>query len=104
MLWLTIGIAVDLSKEKLAALVGMKARLWNFMPSHDHLVIRFVDRNSAELFLVLSGCEELAAPVFWEVQDPQYAAVSDDLFSFTDNRVRIVCRDAVLQQRYVRPK
>jgi hypothetical protein len=92
-----------ISQEQVEKLVGMKARLWDFMPSHDHLVIRLVDKSDAEQFLVLSGCEEISAPVFWYVQAPRFASTGGKFFEFLDNRVRIVCQDSSLQSSYTRP-
>jgi len=93
-----------LSKEQVENLTGMKARLWDFMSSHDHLVIRLVDKDATERFLVLSGCDEISAPVFWHVQTPRYTPAGGAFFEFTDTRVRIVCQDSSLQDTYVRPK
>jgi hypothetical protein len=92
-----------LSREQIQRLSGMKARLWDFMPSHDRLVIMLMSKDAEEQFLVLSGCDEICAPVFWHVQAPRFVPASGAFFEFVDTNVRISCQDASLQETYSRP-
>ena len=73
-----------LSAEQVQRLVGMKARLWDFMPSHDHLAIKLTGSNDAEEFLVLSGCEDISAPVFWHVKTPRLKSMTGTFLEFLD--------------------
>jgi hypothetical protein len=93
-----------LTSEDLQQLVGARARLWDFMPSHDHTVIKLLDERSKARFLVLSGCNEITAPVSWVVQSPQFVRMPDRFFEFCDNSVRIICQDASLHDTYSRPR
>jgi hypothetical protein len=90
-----------LSTEQIQRLVGMNARLWDFMPSHDHLVIKCT-KNAEELFLVLSGCNEIDTPVFWNVEAPRVSPIDGGFFEFVDSNVRITFQDAAIQDAYSR--
>jgi len=90
----------ELSQDQLNQFVGMKARLWHFMASHDHLAIRLTDGNDLNQYLVLSGCEEISAPVFWRVTQPRLVSDDKGLLEFLDQRVRIVCQDVSIHAEY----
>src|SRR5262249_30533924 len=62
---------MGLTEINFTTFVGGRARLWDFSPSHDHLVIKLTAADGSEKFLVLSGCEELMLPVFWPIVKPQ---------------------------------
>jgi len=89
------------SREDIEMLVGMKARLWDFMPSHDHLAIR-LSRGDDTQYLVLSGCNELSTPVFWQIADPSILPLRDGMFELRDAGVRITFQDSALQSTYSR--
>src|SRR5262245_3460970 len=70
---------------------------------HDHLVVKLTAPDVVEMFLVLSGCEELMLPVFWKVIKPELVAAHPPFVDFVDERVRIRCQDASLHSQYSRP-
>lgn len=92
-----MGIPIDLTR-----FVGGRARLWDFSPSHDRLVVKLVAPDETEAFLVLSGCDDLSIPVFWPVTKPKVVAVEDPFVEFVDDRVRIRCEELGLQSTYTR--
>jgi len=53
-----------IAQSDLTKFIGGRARLWDFSPSHDHLVVKLIAPDKSEMFLVLSGCDERMLPVF----------------------------------------
>jgi hypothetical protein len=91
------------SSEEIQELVGASARLWDFICTHNHLVIEVTTVESKRRFLFLSGCIKISAPTSWLVKSPQFTAAEDArFFEFCDNGVRIMCQDASLHDHYSR--
>ena len=89
-----------LSQDQLNQLVGMRARLWHFMASHDHLAIWLTDGSGLSQYLVLSGCNEISAPVAWRVTQPRLVPDDEGFLEFVDQGVRIICQDASIHAEY----
>jgi hypothetical protein len=94
--------SMTLHEIDLAPFIGGKARLWDFSPSHDRLVVKLIDSAGTESFLVLSGCEELTLPIFWRVTTPRISAAKPPFLEFSDSRVQVRCQEVLLQHKYAR--
>jgi hypothetical protein len=93
---------MGIQQSDLDHFIGGKARLWDFSPSHDRLVVKLIEPGGGESFLVMSGCEELTLPVFWRVTTPRIAAAKPPFLDFSDSRVQVRCQEASLQDKYIR--
>ncbi len=90
------------TEPELVAFVGLTARLWDFSPTHDHLVIKIALADATERFLVLSGCDEISLPVFWRITAPRMVGVERPLLEFVDEGVRVCCQDVSIHSVYSR--
>jgi len=86
----------------LEGLVGGAARLWDFSPSHDRLVIQVVGLDGRVQYLVLSGCDAVATPVCWRFASPRFEAVVPPFLELVDGEVRVRCQEASIQSDYER--
>lgn len=93
---------MNFEQSKLAEFAGGKARLWDFSPSHDRLVVKLIRADGEENFLVLSGCDELAVATFWKLKQPRVEAAEGEFFEFLDDGIRVRCQDASLHATYQR--
>jgi len=96
---------MTLSQDDIRQLTGSRARLWDFSPSHDHLVVKIMSESGDGQFLVLSGCEEISLPVFWQLKRPRLVTAGTTgrrFLEFTDDGVRALCQDASIHSDYKR--
>ena len=84
----------------LADYIGGTARLWDFSPSHDRFAVRIESPSGETRFLILSGCNEISAPIFWRLMRPEIRKIDDPWLEFRDATVHIVCQDVVLDVDY----
>ena len=87
--------------DGLQAFIGGRARFWRYTVSHSHLAVRLRPKGEEkDIYLVLSGCKEIAAPVSWAIVRPQIVVGETPWIELLDEDVRIVCRDASLHDTY----
>jgi hypothetical protein len=93
---------MTVDQRELAAFVGWQARLWDYTPTHDRLVIRLVAPDQTQAFLVFSLCESLNVPTLWHLVNPTVVRAEVPFVEFVDDGVRILCEEVLLQPTYTR--
>lgn len=89
-----------ITASDLARISGHAARLWDFSPSHDLLVVQLTDPNGTESYLVFSGCERIELATFFTLKDPRIAIETPDRAVFHADGVHIQCQDVSLHAQY----
>jgi hypothetical protein len=92
---------MKITNAVLAELTGWRARLWDFSPSHDRLVLQ-LRLEGAEKFVVFVGCESICLPVSWVVGRPELRSAGPDYFEFADGQVRILHQESSVWNDYRR--
>lgn len=68
---------------------GGKARLWDFSPTHDRIVIELSKAiEERRVYLVLLGCTHVHLSTLFRIENPTVSADSSG-FVFVDNGVRV---------------
>lgn len=78
------------------------ARLWDYSPSHDRLVVRLQSKDrSRTAYLVFIGVQRMSIPTFWTPGQSDIRTADDEMLLFTDGVASVwFMHEASLQATY----
>lgn len=74
----------------LEEMIGCRARLWKFTPSHDRLVVEIRREGCKQRYVSFVLCEKIEVPTLWLVRTPS-VKTEDGFLIYVDGVAVIRC-------------
>jgi hypothetical protein len=80
----------------ISTLAGATCRAWDFMATHDQLVVKLKLPSGETKFLCATMCSRISMPTSWRFTNPRIERRDEYHYALVDEGVEIVCEELLL--------